>query len=164
MDINKLTRGDRIVVGSGIAFLIFTLLPWYGKGSYSRNGWHYPFWGWVSLIIVIVMVAQILVHRFTDTKMPELPLTWGQGHLILGGLVTLIVLIKLIIGDKYSFFGVGSVDLDRKFGLFLAFIAAIGLTVGAYFKMQEGDDLRAAGPRPASPPPGPPAGSPPPTA
>lgn len=164
MDINKLTRGDRIVVGSGIAFLIFMFFPWFGKGSYNRNGFHYFLFGWIALIIVIVMVAQILVHRFTDTKMPEMPLTWGQGHLILGGLVTLIVLIKLIIGDKYSFFGVGSVTLDRKFGLFLALLSAIGLTVGAYFKMQEGDELKAAGPGPASPPPGPPAGGPPPTA
>ena len=58
------------------------------------------------------------------------------------------MLLKLIIGDSVgggSILGtdIPSIDLDRKYGIFLAFIAALGLAAGGFLKSKE----------PADPPP-----------
>ncbi|MDQ1534279.1 MAG: hypothetical protein QOF28_2040 [Actinomycetota bacterium] len=142
MDLNKLTQSEKIIAGSAIAFLLFTFLPWYGIGSASRNGWDYFLFGVIPLLLAVVMVAQIVISRFTDTKLPDPPLPWGQIHLILGGLAALLVFLKLIIGDSVgggSILGtkIPTIDLDRKYGIFLAFIASLGLVAGGYLKSRE---------------------------
>jgi hypothetical protein len=126
VDLNKLTQGEKVIAGSAIAFLLFTFFPWFGKGGYSRNGWSYFLFGIIPLLLAIIMVAQVGISRFTETKLPDPPLPWGQIHLIVGCLAGVLVLLKLIIGDKYSvgvsILGVHSVSvsLDRQFGIFLA--------------------------------------------
>lgn len=147
MDLNKLTQGEKVIAGSAIAFFIFSFLPWYGKGGYSRNGWSYFLFGVIPVLLAIIMVAQIAISRFTETKLPDLPLSWGQIHLIAGGLAAVLVLLKLLIGDKYSVFGFGSISLDREYGLFLGFLAGIGLAAGGFLKSRE-----PAGAPPATPP------------
>lgn len=142
MDLNKLTQSEKVIAGSAVAFLIFTFLPWFGKFGGSRNGWDYFLFGVIPLLLAIVMVAQIGISRFTETKLPDPPLSWGQIHLILGGLAAVLVLLKLIIGDSVgggTLLGtkIPSVDLDRKFGIFLALIAALGLAYGGFLKSKE---------------------------
>jgi len=143
VDLNKLTQSEKVIAGSAIAFLIFSFFPWYGKGSYSRNGWSYFLFGIIPLLLAIIMVAQIAVSRFTETKLPDLPITWGQVHLIAGGLAAVLVLLKLIIGDKYGLGGsvlgvhLPSISLDRQFGIYLAFLASLGLAAGGFLKSRE---------------------------
>ena len=145
MDLNKLTQGEKVIAGSAIALLVFSFFPWYGKANYSRNGWSYFLFGIIPVLLAIIMVAQIALSRFTETKLPDLPVTWAQVHLVAGGLAALLVLLKLIIGDKYSLGGLGilgihSISLDRQFGIFLAFLATVGLVAGAVMKYQEPAD------------------------
>ncbi|MGI8795267.1 MAG: hypothetical protein ACR2IR_01540 [Acidimicrobiia bacterium] len=168
MDLNKLTTGDRIVAISAIVFLIAMFLPWYGLdsdfGDANRNGFDYFFFGWIPLLLALAMAVQIALARFTTTEMPKVgSLTWGQVHLILGGLAAVLVLLRLLITDSVSAFGVDLGDLDRKFGLFVAMIAALGLVAGAFLKMQDPADAGAAG-GPAAPPPPPAPPTTPPTA
>jgi hypothetical protein len=141
VDLNKLTQSEKVIAGSAVAFFIFSFLPWYGKGGYSRNGWSYFLFGVIPLLLAIIMAAQIGISRFTETKLPDPPISWAQVHLVAGGLAALLVLLKLIIGDKYhigaSILGISSVSLDREFGIYLAFLASIGLVVGAYLKSKE---------------------------
>ena len=142
MDLNKLTQSEKVISGSAVALLIFSFLPWYGLGNSSRNGWDYFLFGVIPVFLGIIMVAQIAISRFTETKLPDPPLPWGQIHLILGSLAALLVLLKLAIGDSVgggSFLGqrIPSIDLDRKFGIFLSLLAAIGLAVGGFLKSKE---------------------------
>ena len=80
-------------------------------------------------------------QRSRDTKLPDLPVPWGQVHLGAGVVAAVIVVLKLLIGSDESTARLG-VDLDRKFGLFLAVIAAIVVAVGGVLKFQEGDARR----------------------
>jgi hypothetical protein len=141
VDLNKLTQSEKVIAGSAIAFVIFSFFPWYGKGGYSRNGWSYFLFGIIPVLLAVVMIVQIGLSRFSETKLPTLPITWAQVHLIAGGLAAVLVFLKLLIGDKYhaGITGLGSisVDLDRQFGIVLAFLAAVGLVVGAYLKNKE---------------------------
>jgi hypothetical protein len=142
VDLNKLTQSEKVIAGSALALFIFSFLPWYGKFSGSRNGWDYFLFGVIPVFLGIIMVAQIGISRFSDTKLPDPPLPWGQIHLIVGSLAAALVLLKLLIGDKVgggSVLGtsIPSITLDRKYGLFLSLIAALGLAAGGFLKSRE---------------------------
>jgi hypothetical protein len=137
MDLEKLTNGDKVVLGAGLLFLISVFLPWFGEGPYDGNGFDVGFlWGTLPFLLVLVMVGQIAVERFTTTDLPEMPVTWGQIHLGIGGLIVFLVGVKFLLGYEVCFLD-ECVSISRKFGLFVAFLAAIGLAAGGFLKMQE---------------------------
>lgn len=161
MDLQKLTVGDRVVTISAFAFLIFMFFPWYGLDNdlidVTQNGFDYFLSGWIPLVLAIAMVAQIAIVRFGSSGLPKPgPLTWGQIHLIAGALAAFLVLLKVLIGDDVEILGVDVGDLDRKVGVLLAFLAALGLAAGGFLKMRDPADAAP----PSSPPP--PSASPPP--
>lgn len=157
MDLSKLTTADKVIGGSTIVFLISLFLPWYGieEGPFEFNnaGTEYFLTGWLPLLLAIIMVAQIAISRFSpQTKLPDLPLPWPRVHLIAGVAVAVLVILRLAIAsDDIGDFDVGA-DLDRKYGLFIATLAAIGLAVGGFLKSQEGDTAApGSGAGPATP-------------
>jgi hypothetical protein len=138
VDLNKLTTSDKVIAGSAIALFIFSFFPWFGiEGFSAGNGWDFFLWGIIPVLLGLVMLAQVAISAFSpDTKLPDLPVTWGQVHLGAGVLAAVLVVLKLIIGHSESGFGV-TVDFDREFGIFLSALAAIGLAVGGFLKFQE---------------------------
>lgn len=142
MDLDKLTTADKLVVGGGLAYLIFMFLPWYGLGGASYNGWDYFLGGFLPLLLIIAMAAQVVLTRFSpETTLPDPPLPWGQLHLIAGVAAAIIVLLRLLIGSS-----VEEVELDREYGLFLAFLAALAVAAGGWLKFQdEGGTARTSG-------------------
>jgi hypothetical protein len=143
MDLSKLKPGDWVLGVSGIVLFISSFLPWFGKsfdagfgvrGSVSGNGWDTGFlWGGIPALLGIALVGLVVVQRFTDVELPDVgSLGWGMISLIAGAVGGGLVVLKLLIG--YSEFGV---SLDRKWGLFVATAAGIGLVVGGFLRMQE---------------------------
>ena len=137
MDFNKLTVGDKVVAGSGIALFVFWLFPWFkldffGR-TYSQKGTHFFFTGTVPMLIGLVMLAWIVATKLAEVDLPELPIPQGLLILGLGALAALLVILRLLIGGDDE----GTDVLDRAFGIFLATIAAIGLAVGGFLKFQE---------------------------
>lgn len=142
MDLSKLSTSDKVVAGSGLALFIFSFFPWYGVDGFDggRNGWDYFLFGIIPVLLGLAMVAVVAVKAFSDTQLPDLPVSWGQAMLIAGGLAAILVVLKLLIGDDVLGF-----DLDRKFGLILSALSAIGLAVGGYLKSQESGDTPTTG-------------------
>lgn len=139
VDLNKLTMSDKVIAGSGIALLIFSFFPWFsidtgGFGpSPSQNGWDFFLTGILPVILGLVMIAQVAITAFSpDTKLPDLPATWGQIHLGAGAAAAVLVILRLAMGSDVAGFG-----LDRSIGLFLAALAALGLGAGGFLKFQE---------------------------
>jgi hypothetical protein len=151
VDLSKLTTGDKMILGGGIAYLIFMFFPWYGieipfGGDYTNSGWDYFLGGILPLILIVIMCSHVIVSAFSDTELPDPPVPWAQVHLGTGVAAAVIVGLRLLIGsDDISGVDVG-VDLDRKFGLFLALIAAIVVAVGGVKKSQETESLPPSGP------------------
>lgn len=138
MDLNKLSNGDKVIAGSGIALFLFSFLPWFGFGGYSTySGWHYFFTGIIPTLLGVLLVAYVIVANATDVELPDLPVAEGAIALAVGGFAFVLILFRMIIGHKVGAFGV-SFHLDRKFGLFLSLLAAVGLVVGSVLKFQEG--------------------------
>lgn len=152
MDLSKLSMGDKVIAGSTLVYLIaYLFLPWFsidigsdalGIGvSADFGGSDVGFlWSTFPLLLALLMVAVIAIKLFSpDTTLPELPISYGQLHLALGGLAALLVILKLLIGEDGAF----GVSIDRSYGLFLAALAAAGLAAGGFLKMQESDDAGA---------------------
>ncbi len=136
MDLNKLTLSDKVIAGSAIGLLIFSFLPWFkvdfgilGAGNLTINGWEWFLWGIIPVLLGLIMLAQIAITVFApDTKLPDLPVTWGQVHLGAGALAALLVVLKLLMGQT---------GWERSFGLFLSAVAAVALAAGGFLKFQE---------------------------
>ncbi|HET9770306.1 MAG TPA: hypothetical protein VFS16_05410 [Acidimicrobiia bacterium] len=163
MDLNKLTTADKVVCGAAIVFLISTFLPWYGIDGFdgANTGWDYFLTGILPLLLAVVMVAQIAVSRFTTTPLPALPIPWGQVHLIAGAAIAVLLLLRTIIVSSVDTFA-GDFELDRKWGLFVALLAALALAAGGFLKSKEPEAAQVGGPGGYPPPPGGPGGGYPP--
>ena len=144
MDLNKLSTADKVIGASAILFLLALFMPWYGLAGGSNNGWDYFLTGILPLLIAAAMVAVIAIQRFTTTELPRPPIPWSQIHLIAGAVIVVLLLLRVLITSDVEVLG-ESFDLDRKYGLWIALIAAIGLGVGGYLKYQESEDA-VAGP------------------
>ena len=135
---DKLTTSDKLILGGGIVYLIAMFLPWWGitipfAGDFANNGWDYFLGGWLPLILIAILAAHVAVTRFSpDTTIPDLPIPWSQGYLAAGIAAAVIVVLRLIIPADEA-----GVDLDRKFGLFIAVIAAVCVAVGSSMKLKE---------------------------
>jgi uncharacterized BrkB/YihY/UPF0761 family membrane protein len=145
VDLSKLTTGDKVLGIGAIVYLISMFLTWYGVdtpfGDYSDSGWSYFLGGILPLLLILAVFAvAVAIPQFApDTKLPELPVPWSQA--VLGGAAAaaVIVLLRVLIGASISGF-----DLDRKYGVFVAFLAAAAVAVGAFLKYQ-GKELGSAG-------------------
>jgi hypothetical protein len=142
VDVNKLSTADKVIGASAILFLVALFMPWYGLGGGSNNGWDYFLTGILPLLIAAAMVAVIAIQRFTTTELPRPPIPWSQIHLIAGAVILVLLLLRVLITSDVEVLG-ESFDLDRKYGLWIALIAAIGLGVGGYLKNQESEDAIA---------------------
>ena len=69
-------------------------------------------------------------------KLPDLPVGWGQAYLIVGAVAAAIVVLRLLLGYEACAFDI-CLDLDRKFGLILATLAAVGLAFGGFQAFNE---------------------------
>ena len=147
MDLSKLTTADKLILGGGIVYLISMFMPWWGIdtsfGDAANNGWDYFLGGWVPLILIIVMVVHVATTRFSDANVPDLPVPWTHAHLYAGLAAAIIVVLRLIVPSDECAAGF-CIDLDRKYGLILAALAAIAVAVGGYLKFKDGEDARPA--------------------
>lgn len=140
MDFSKLSKGDKILGGAGLLFLISTFLPWFDFSvagiSVSRSGWDLMFfWAIFPFLLVLGMMVWTGLRLFSAVKLPpQIPALFLAG----GACTFLFPFLKLLIGYD---------PLSRAFGLFLAVIAGAGVAFGGYLKFIEGggkmDELKA---------------------
>lgn len=129
MDISKLSKGDRLVAGGAVAFLVTMFLPWFsisiGPIDYSRNGWHFIITG--TLAFLLLLAAAVLVGLPAAGKSINAP---AITVLALAALSLILVLLRVLIGDEDP--------LGRSFGVFVAVVAAGAATFGGFLKFKEG--------------------------
>jgi hypothetical protein len=142
VDLSKLTLGEKIVAGAGIALVIDLLfLPWHtvdiGILEISRSGIESPnaFWGVVAMLLAAAMVAAVTVRRLTNAELPELGVPLEQVLFIAGVAVAALLALKLLL------------ETDALgFGAFLGILLAAAIAYGG-FLMREESGRADAGPR-----------------
>ena len=176
MDLNRLTQGEKIAGGSGIALiLIMFIFKWFGLkagvGGFafegSRNAW--GSYGFIDIVLFITVVAAVglaaLKASDADVGLPVAASAIVAG---LGVLSVVLIIISIISPPDFGadLSGTG-IDHTRKIGVWLGLIAAIGVAYGGWRAMQEegtgyggeADRFRGApdqGPSAGPPPPPPP--------
>lgn len=90
MDLSKLSTGDKVIAGSGIALFVFSFFPWFkwefGGYSASQSGWDYFFTGIVPVLFGLILVGYVLVTKVLDgVTLPDLPVPYPLVVLGLGG-------------------------------------------------------------------------------
>ena len=157
MDFSKLKTSDWLVGGGAIAYLIAMFLPWYQVKNFSAanvKGWDYFFFGIIPLLLILAVFAILVLPKLADgVKIPETigPLPRLQAALIGAGAAAAIVLLRLLIKDDGDVPGAADF-IERGIGLFLAFIAAAVVAVGAFMKYSGKDpDTATPGSGPATP-------------
>lgn len=134
----QLTRSERILGAAGIVLLISIFaFPWYhvgvpgytingqtyGGGSYDGNALQGPgsFFSVVALIVLIALLAEFAISRFTTAQLPDLPISWSAAELYAAIAVLALLVIKI-------FFHVGNFG----WGFYLDIAAAAVLVYGAF--------------------------------
>lgn len=137
MDLTKLSNGDKVLAGSGLALFIFSFLPWFGVKGYGGGGnaWDVGFFtGILPVLIGLLLLGYVVVTKLLDgVELPDLPVPYPLVVLGLAALAALLVVVRLVIGYDVGF----GIKLDRKYGLILSTLAALGLAGGAFLKFQE---------------------------
>jgi hypothetical protein len=158
VDIKKLKTSELLMLGGALAIFIGTFLKWFKVDAslgfdYGVSGFHYFLQGTIPWLIAIALAAVIIIKAFVpNVKLPPTlgPLTWTQVYLIAAGVIFVLIGTRIISTDGPS------EVVDRGIGIFLAFLGAIAIAVGAFMKFQaKEDDAATAGPGPGSTPPTP---------
>jgi hypothetical protein len=132
MDLNKLTPSEKIIGAAGILLFIDSFLPWFRfsvfGASATQSGWSNVF-SLLAVLVAVVMVAQIILSKFTAVDLPNLGnLSWGQVHLFAGVGVLALVVLQFLIGDS---------PYGRAFGIYIGILLSAGLAYGGFMRSRE---------------------------
>lgn len=159
----KPTVPDWIMMGGGLACLLFSFFPFWDQGPFSESAWGslaFPLATYVALFGLVVGGSTAL-RIFAGTKLPEpiLGFTWKQIRLALSLFAGLLMIGFMLLGDSP----------DKGIGFWVMFLGTIALIVGSImetigFNPQPATGGATPGAPGATPPasPPPPPGSPPP--
>ena len=178
MDVSRLSTGEKLAGISGLALLIIMFaFDWFtvdvggGFADISVGG---NAWDTMELIRFVLFLAAIagiaLAGVAASQSRPDLPVALSAVTAGLGILAVILVAYRIIDppgGDAEEF----GVDIGRGIGVWLGFLACIGVAAGGWMTMQEEGtsfgDAAGGGPRdrdaapPPPPPPPPPSSQPP---
>jgi hypothetical protein len=148
MELDKLSTGEKIAAVSGLLLFIFMFFDWFGVEVSGVSGFTGASeggnaWDWLDVIPIFLMLAivaaiGVAIVRLTDADL-EPPISLNAIVSALGIFAVLLILYRIIDqpgGDVSGFSGV-DVNVTLKFGIFLAFAAAVGIAYGGYRAMQE---------------------------
>jgi hypothetical protein len=133
MDTGRLSQGAMIAAISGLVLFISLFFDWVGievtgVGSASQTGWESQSSLDIYLLIVSVIAVVPGVLALTGGG-GDLPIANAENALLLGAIAVILMFFTMFIGFPDG--------LDRKFGMWLALIASIGVAVGGYLAAQE---------------------------
>ena len=111
MQTSRASEGELIAAGSGLALFIFLFLDWVLGASA---------WEAFDIVDVILAVIGLVPVVIVALRVAGQPVRVEEGRLfyMLGVVATVIVAVFVLEGE------------ERKVGLFLALLAAMGLTYG----------------------------------
>ena len=159
---SRLSRGNRVAGISAIVLLIATFLPWISidagsLGSESGSGFGEFALGKLAALCAVLILAVIAIELFA----PQVTLPVAPSLIVLGLGVLAIVCVGWhvlflpdefgqldeinaandalndALGDAAGDAALPDVEGGRSWGVFVAFIAAVGTAVGGYLKLSE---------------------------
>jgi len=148
--LSRLRAGEAIAAASAIALLVFTFLDWYGAevsgqvaaislgGGAGAGGSAWQTLEGVSLVLAAnaaVAIGAALLRLSGSHWEPAIPPSAVVA--VLGGLSTVLVLLRILIPPDFGDLGGVPINATLKLGAFLGLAAAAGVAYGGYRAMGE---------------------------
>jgi hypothetical protein len=131
MDTGRLSQGQMIAGISGLVLFISLFFKWVGISggvvSVSETGWESQ--SSLDIYLLIVAVIAVVPALLALTGGEGFPIATATNALLLGAIAVILVFFTMFVG-----FPAG---VDRKFGMWLALLASLGVAVGGYLAAQE---------------------------
>jgi hypothetical protein len=164
MDLSRLSRGEQILGGAGIALLVLSVLPFWSKyesavvlgGSARTSIWHAAFNFLPKFGMFMVLLALVLLITRMVSPDLQLPVPAGLAYVVLFGIATLCLLIALISGPYGAGQSGPGYEISRGPFLFIGWLIAAAGAYGGYLHMQEEGSAPVTTTTTAPPPSGPP--------
>ncbi len=146
----RLSRGEAVAALSALALFVFMFLDWYGAevagearriklgGGAGAGGdaWQtLDVISWLLLVVILVAVAAAVLRLRGSKWEPAVPLSAAVA--VLGGLATLLVLLRILFPPDFGELGGVGVNATLKLGVWLGLAAAAGIAYGGYRSMAE---------------------------
>jgi hypothetical protein len=146
-DTTRVRLGDLVAAASGLVLFIALFLNWYsasvngplgGSVSGGVSGWEVLSFIDILLFIIAIIAVGLAVARMANA-FPRMAVSPGLLVLGVGVLATLLVLFRLLVlpGDLGDVNDLPGVDVGRSIGIFIALIAALGITAGGWITWTE---------------------------
>ncbi len=148
MDLERLSRGERISAVSAVLLFVFMFFDWFGVEVSSVPGFSGSISGsagsaWdrldvipLFLMLAIVVALAVAVIRLTDADL-ELRISLNSIVAALGAFAVLLILYRIVFPPGFDSFGGVGVDTTLKLGIFLGLVAAAGIAYGGYSAMRD---------------------------
>jgi hypothetical protein len=132
MDTGRLSQGQMIAGISGLILFISLFFKWVGVegplgGGVSESGWESQ--SSLDIYLLIVAIVAVVPAVLSMTGGDEFPIANSANAFLLGGIAVILMFFTMFIGFPDG--------VDRKFGLWLALLASLGVAVGGYLAAQE---------------------------
>jgi hypothetical protein len=133
-----------IAAASGLVLFISLFLEWYSVDVSGFGGDLPTVTGWkalgfidILLFLIAAIAVLVAVLKAANVLPKGLPASPGLIILALGGFALLLVLFRLISIPDEGAGDIPGVDVGRSFGVFLALLAAAGVTLGGWLSWNE---------------------------
>jgi hypothetical protein len=144
MDVNRLNTGEKLAGVSGVVLLlVMFIFDWFSidvaggafEISGGLNAWES--FSFIDIILFLAAVSGIALAavKAMDGTSGDLPLSTITAGI--GGLAVLLVLFRIISPPGFDIPDNSGIDVGRDIGVFLGFLAALGVAAGGYMAMQE---------------------------
>ena len=144
MDLSRVTLGDKILAGAGIALVIdLVILPWrtiFGQGTTAVSPPD-AIWGELALLLVLAILVSLAVRRFSTAALPALPVSIGVLTFAATLGVAALLIIKVVVLSD-----------DLGIGAYLGILLAAAMAYGGYLGRDETDEVPPVGSGRGAPP------------
>jgi hypothetical protein len=145
LDTSRLRLGDLVAGGAGLVLIISLFLEWYNVSaknafvnvSQGVSGWEAL--GFIDILLFLIgaIAVAVAVMRALNVLPRNLPASPGMIVLALGALAVLLTLFRLLSIPDNGAGDLPGVDVGRSFGVFLAFLASLGVALGGWLGWNE---------------------------
>ncbi|MEA2458434.1 MAG: hypothetical protein QOC95_1406, partial [Thermoleophilaceae bacterium] len=144
-DTTRVRFGQMVSAVSGLVLIISLFLEWYNVSAKSAfvnvsqgaSGWEAL--GFIDILLFLIGLIAIAVaaSRAMNFNLPRLPASLGLIVLGLGVLAVLLTLFRIISIPDGGAGSIPGIDVGRSFGVFVAFLASVGVAVGGWLTWNE---------------------------
>jgi hypothetical protein len=137
-DTTRIRFGEMVAGISGAVLIISLFLEWYNvsakfaNASQGVSGWEAL--GFIDILLFLIgaIAVAVAVLQAMNVMPRALPASPGLVILVLGGLAVLLTLFRLLSIPDGGVGDLPGIDVGRSFGVFIAFLASIGVAVGGW--------------------------------